>query len=65
MARGGAREGAGRNPLPDDEKRKQRGIWLTDDEWDYIENHFSELGKSKSEKVRNIIIEKIKKNQSV
>ena len=65
MAKGGAREGAGRKPFPEDEKRKQRGIWLTDEEWEYIDKNFSELGKSKSEKVRNIIIEKIKGNQSV
>ena len=65
MARGGAREGAGRIPLPEEIKRKQRGIWLTDDEWDYIEKHFSELGKSKSEKIRNIVIEKINKDKGV
>lgn len=65
MARGGAREGAGRNPLPEDIKRKQRAVWLTEDEWDYIDKHFSELGKSKSEKIRNIVIEKIRNDRGV
>ncbi len=63
MARGGAREGAGRKPFSEDEKRKQRSVWLTDDEWNYINENFEELGKTRSEKVRNIVIEKLKEDK--
>ncbi len=63
MAKGGAREGAGRKPFPEDEKRKQRSVWLTDDEWNYINENFEGLGKTRSEKVRNIVIEKIKEDK--
>lgn len=31
MASGGKREGAGRNPLPDDDKRKPMTVYLTEE----------------------------------
>lgn len=64
MVRGGKREGAGRTPLSEEEKRKQRSVWLTDAEWEYLENNLDDYGNSKSEKVRNIVVTKIEEDKS-
>lgn len=40
---GGARARAGRKPIPDDQKKKQRNFYLTDDEYTQVRKFVDEL----------------------
>lgn len=44
--------GMPRPPLPDDEKRKIRPVWMTDDEWEKVASAAALIGISAGEVMR-------------
>lgn len=43
--KGGRREGAGRKPLPEQDRKKRRVIFATDAEWQLLEKEISRIIK--------------------